>query len=663
MTGTAPDTAAALPRLRAELRLHDGPQGRAGAASWVIEDPVRNTFFQIDNRAFAILSLWDAGTTEAILSAAKECGIHAVSIEEVAELRDFLVRNGLTAIEPLADYGALTARVKAREKTWLQTAIHNYLFFRIPLLRPHKFLQNTLPLFDLVFNRISWSIFGFIAIIGTYIATRQWDAFVSTFLQFTNLNGLIFYFLCLGIVKTAHEFAHAYVATRYGVRVGTIGIAFLVLFPLPYADVTGAWKLRSRKQRLLISAAGMIAEMMIAALAVFVWAFAPEGQVKSAAFFMATVSLATSLFVNLNPFMRFDGYYILSDALGVPNLQNRAFALGSWWMRNLLFGLNAPNPDDLSRNLTSFCVVYAYLIWLYRLIVFTGIALLVYSFFIKVVGIVLFLIEIIVFIIRPIFGELREWWAMRHLIVKQRRTFVTALALILGGATLCLPISRTVSVPAILRAETEMRVFAPRPAEIVAILAREGMPVTEGQPLFELRSPQLEQEIALTRQRIDALSIRLARRAADKTDRSEGPVLEHQFAAEKSKLEGLKHEMTLLQVRSPVTGMVADVQQTLHSGRFVNMKTPLAIIRGVDASIVEGYVREESLWRLKAGARGEFIPEDASLKRVPVRLTEIAYAASDTLDIPYLSSIYDGAIAAKQTSHEQMHPVSAVHRL
>lgn len=233
----------------------------------------------------------------------------------------------------------------------------------------------------------------------------------------------------------------------------------------------------------------------------------------------------------------------------------------------------------------------------------------------------------------------------------------------LCGAALFLPLSTTIRIPAILRAETEARVFAPRPAEIVEILARETMPVTEGQPLFKLRSPQLEQEIALTRQRIDALAVRLARRPADKTDRSEGLVLEQQLAAEKSKLAGLLREMTLLQVRAPVSGVVADIQQALHSGRFVNLKAPLAVIRGVNASIVEGYVGEDNLWRLNAGAKGEFIPEDASLERVPVRLTGVAYAASDTLDIPYLSSIYGGAITAKQTPEKQMRPVSAVHRL
>ena len=98
---------------------------------------------------------------------------------------------------------------------------------------------------------------GALSTLGLYFASRRWDDFVSTFLHFFTFEGAILYGICLLFVKTAHEFGHAYMAARYGVRVGTMGIAFLVMMPVPYTDVTGAWKLRSRRQRFMISAAGI----------------------------------------------------------------------------------------------------------------------------------------------------------------------------------------------------------------------------------------------------------------------------------------------------------------------------------------------------------------------------------------------------------------------
>jgi putative peptide zinc metalloprotease protein len=439
----------------------------------------------------------------------------------VAALSEFLVHNGLTEMAALGDFGALTARLAAQKSSWLQFAVHHYLFFRIPLIRPHKFLQRSLPVFGVIFSRGMFVAVGLISIIGLYLASRQWDAFVSTFLYFFNLEGAALYALCLVIVKSAHEFGHAYMATRYGVRAGTMGVAFLVLMPVLYTDVTGAWKLRSRKQRLLITSAGLIAELMIAGLAIFVWAIAPEGPVRSAAFFMAVASLGTSLLINLNPFMRFDGYYLLSDAIGIANLQSRAFALGRWRLRRLLFGLKAPNPDDLSPALTGFCIAYAYMTWLYRLVLFAGIALYVYHFFIKAAGIILFLIEIGAFILWPICKEFAEWWRARWLILREPRVWLTTAAALLGLTAICLPLSHSVRVPAILRAETDARVFAPRPAMIAAILVQEGAPAEKGQVLFELRSPQLEQD-RLTGRRSPRYPA--GRRSADGEDRSAGLV-------------------------------------------------------------------------------------------------------------------------------------------
>ena len=135
-----------------------------------------------------------------------------------------------------------------------------------------------------------------------------------------------------------------------------------------------------------------------------------------------------TLLVNINPLMRFDGYYVLSDFLGVPNLQSRAFAMGRWALREILFDIAAPPPESVSRKLRLIMVLYAVCIWLYRAVVFTGIAILVYTMFFKVLGVILFAIEMIWFIAWPVVSEIVEWWRMRSQIRQSPRAWATLSA-------------------------------------------------------------------------------------------------------------------------------------------------------------------------------------------------------------------------------------------
>ena len=122
-------------------------------------------------------------------------------------------------------------------------------------------------------------------------------------------------------------------------------------------------------------------ELAIAAFASLLWSFLPEGALRSAAFLLATTTWLLTLGVNLNPFMRFDGYFLLSDLLEVGNLQQRSFALARWWLREQLFGFAEQPPELLPRSLRRGLVIYAFCTWLYRFFLFLGIALLVYMLF------------------------------------------------------------------------------------------------------------------------------------------------------------------------------------------------------------------------------------------------------------------------------------------
>jgi putative peptide zinc metalloprotease protein len=178
---------------------------------------------------------------------------------------------------------------------------------------------------------------------------------------------------------------------------------------MAYTDTNDTWRLTSRWQRLLVASAGILTELVIAAWATLAWAFLPDGALRSAAFVLATTSWVATLAINASPFMRFDGYFILSDFLELPNLHERSFALARWRLREWLFDLGEEKPEHFSRRRETGLILFAWAVWIYRLVVFLGIAVLVYHFFIKIVGIFLFMVEIIWFIALPIRHELQAW--------------------------------------------------------------------------------------------------------------------------------------------------------------------------------------------------------------------------------------------------------------
>ena len=259
--------------------------------------------------------------------------------------------------------------------------------------------------------------------------TRQWDLFTASFLHFFSIEGAFTYGAALAAVKVLHELGHGYMAARFGCRVPSMGVIFLVMFPVLYTDVTDAWRLQSRRQRLLIDAAGIIVELAVACVATFLWAFLPDGPARSVCFRAGDDKLGDELLINLNPLMRFDGYYIMSDMIRIDNLAPRAFDLGRWRVREILFGLGQPCPEALPRRMVTVLIFYAWATWIYRLILFTGIALMVYHLVFKALGLVLFLVEIICFIVLPVMREMGHWWRIAPPIRRNARTIGSAAAL------------------------------------------------------------------------------------------------------------------------------------------------------------------------------------------------------------------------------------------
>ena len=646
-----------LPALRADLQLSPASPTLDGAPQWTLADPLRGRYFKLGAAAMRLLRHWQLGDTERVLHAAnREPGL-LLGSNELEELLRFLRGHDLIAAldsEQRESYASKSAH--QRQGMW-QKLLHQYLFFRIPLWRPDAFLDRTWPWL----NRHGPGLLRYglplLLCLGVFLAARDWERFIATFPHLFSLGGAVSFAIALTFAKLCHEFGHAYMAKRAGCRVQSMGLAFMVMLPMFYTDVSDAWRVNDRRSRLLIGAGGILAELLLACIALLAWSLLPDGPARTAAFMLASATWITTLVINLNPFMRFDGYFLLSDLWGVDNLQGRGFALCRWHLRESLFGFGEPAPEPWSADMQRKLLIWGYGAWLWRAALFIGIAVAVYHMFFKLLGIFLMLVELAWFIGLPIWREMQEWWQRREH-AHPGKSLLLGIALLGLLGILLVPWRSAVEVPALLEANRVSALYAPLPARLKQLHITDGQQVEQGALLMELESPDLDSRQRIVRSEINILQLQIRRQAGRSETIADLSVLEQQLAEAVAQYRGLAAQRQRLMIRAPAAGVVRDLMPTLHDGRWLSPQVVLA--RLVEPGHrLRGYLPEEQLWRVEPGAQGRFIADDPARSALHVRLTEVDATGTDYLQLSALASDNQGPIAVRRNPEQQAEPLQA----
>lgn len=650
------------PRLREDLTLHVGPSARDGAPTWTVHDPARNQYFAIDWIAFEVISRLALGRPEAVCERVNaETTLH-LEPDDIAVVLQFLDQNELIQRTDRESVVQLAHKHVASQTGWLQKVLHGYLFFRVPIFRPDAWLGRLLPHMTFFFTGYFLKMTALVGLVGMWGVFRQWETFQTTLVDTLSLNGLLGYASALVFVKVLHELGHALMAKRWGCRVPTMGLAFLVMWPVAYTDVTESWKLDSHRQRLQIAGAGMATELLMACWMLLLWVLLPPGHLRETAFFLATTSLVATLAINASPLMRFDGYFLLCDMLGQPNLHARSFAHTRWWLREKLFCLGDLPPESLTSGWHRFFIVFALMTWVYRLVVFIGIALLVYHYFFKALGVVLFGIELWFFIFRPIGAELKVWkqrWPDIVGTVRHRPAFYFSLLLF---GVLVLPLDVTVNGQGMLKPERSLNFVAHQAAQIEVAPPPIGTRVTLGQSLLVMSSPLLEEKMQKAQIRVGVLERQFSSAGFSGDTAKQQSVLKEQLDSAKEELKGLKAESMRLRPVAPFQGVIADVEPNLQTGQWVSKGMSLVRLLDDQRWVVDTYVDEFDLSRLQVGHWAWFVPEAAGLPDIRLRVISIEKDAVQTLSDPALATSAGGEIMVR-VNENKLYPAHALYRV
>jgi putative peptide zinc metalloprotease protein len=478
----------------------------------VLENPFSNQYFRLRPAAYEFVArLRPDRTVEQVWQQCLERFPDAApSQEAVIQLLSQLYFSNLLQYDLAADSAQLFERYKKRKQREISFRFLNIMFMRFPLLDPDRFLVRTMPVIRKLispFGALLWILvvgFGLKIVVENFSDLRvQGEGILAT-------NNLFLLYIGTVVIKALHEFGHAYFCRRFGGEVHVMGVMLMVFTPMPFVDATSSWSFRERWKRVLVGAAGMIVELFFAAIAAFIWAKTAPGIVHSLAYNIMFVASVSTVIFNINPLLRFDGYYILSDLLEIPNLNQRATMQLRHLCEHYLFGVkNSETPAGTRREagwLTAFGITSG----IYRVIVFSGVLLIVADRFL-IVGIVMAAVCLVSWAVVPVVRFIKYLASNPRLErVRSRAIAVTAgiavfLIILLG----VVPFPYSFRAPGVVVASQRTEIASETAGEFETLIAQPGSFVKQGQPLVKLKNPELELEIADTRAHLDEVNARL----------------------------------------------------------------------------------------------------------------------------------------------------------
>ena len=554
-----------------------------------------------------------------------------LSVDEGTLLRllAFLQQNNLLAPE----YGHIGIKrerqVELKEKTAFLRFTAAYLFFKLPPWRPERFFEIIGPYVGWLASKWTVWLLAIPALLGYLLMLRDFGMVRATFLDSLSWAGLVKYFAAILFLKFIHEAAHSLAAIHFHCRVRGIGIGFMVFYPRLYTDTTDSWRL-PRRERLLIDAAGIIVELLFGGIAALLWCYLPPGSWKSTMFYVFTVSTLSTLFVNGNPFIRYDGYYILCDLLNIENLMSRSMEyVKQFWRRYFLRLGRKPRSE---RGLLLF--LFGIGSFFYRIFLYTSIILLIYHKFVKAIAILLMFFELYSILLYPFWREVQTIRALSKRSAGRARWILGGTVLLILAGILFLPLSWSITLPGETVPAEHWQITVTESGYLAGEFPRRAVPVKAGETLFQLYSPQLETAVARLHSEMNYDRTLFELQQLEEKLFSESHVTAEKLASDETGLQELLRRRKALTVRTPEAGIFVSKLPALSSGAFLPKGTPAGEVVS-ERLMVCAYAQDRDIAKLKPGDAATVYLGD-SLSRYPARIVTVNRIAAQLKDSPLL---------------------------
>jgi putative peptide zinc metalloprotease protein len=612
MTTAAPAASDLERRKRVRLRLRGDlsitPQKYEGRTYFVVKDPVSLRYYRFKEEEHFLLGFMDGKHTldEAQKEYEKRFRPERLTLEDLEAFAQQLLTAGLVQNESPQAGKQLLDRRKKRKRSQLMQAITNILYIKIPIFDPDVLLGKMMRYFSFVFTIWFFTLSVTVMLAAILLVTTHFDIFRSklpSYHEFFSFKTIIYLWVSLGVVKVIHEFGHGLSCKRFGGEVHEMGFLFLVFSPCLYCNVSDSWVLPSKWKRIVISAAGIYVELIIAAIATFVWWNTPtQPFVNHMALSLMVVCSVSTVVFNANPLMRYDGYYVLADWIEIPNLRERS----NKFLKNLFLehclGVEVQPEPYMALWRRWLFVIYAVTSYIYRWVITFVILWFLYNFLkpykLGVLSGMLAIAAVASMVGWPLYRLGKNIHQRGRLPdMKRVRVIITCsifVGLIVAAFTVPLPVSRvTASGVVELRSEAVTPVYAPMPLENQVMILRElhikdGQRVRQGEELARFSNRDLAKLWETTRVQVKAYEDKRAALISAKEalkDESQRGVFEQEILnaagqAEQSRRLAAEYAKMLdaLVIKSPRDGVVMGPPSIDDVGKKWDQKVPLCKI-------------------------------------------------------------------------------------
>lgn len=570
------------PRLRRHTQIHR--HDYRGKVWFILQDHAAGRSHRFSPAAYRFIGLMDGKhTVQQLWDAINlQAGDQAPTQDEVIRLLGQLHAADALVCDVTPDSRELFRRYKRQQRMKLKQRLWTPMAIRIPLFDPDRFLERTLPLARVVLNKYTAVVWLVVVITGIVLAGVHWSELTENIVdKALTPQNLILLWLVYPVVKALHELGHAYTTKMSGGEVHEIGIMFLVFMPVPYVDVSSAWGFREKSKRMLVDAAGIAVEMFLGAWALFVWLSVEPGVVHVLAYNVMLISGVSTLLFNGNPLLRFDGYYVLADALEIPNLGARSNKYLGYLVQRYLFRvMDADSPAD-SQGERFWFVFYGIAAFFYRMFIMFVIILYVGGKFFTL-GVALAIWAIITQVLIPTGKNIAFVFKSPRLRHNRKRSIwvaslITAIMLLL---IFVLPAPLWTRTEGVTWPSEKSQVRAKADGFVVKLLAKDRSQVKQDQPIIQTRDTFAQAHVKRMAAHKKQLEIQLL--AARIHDRVQADILRKELNAAIEDLRRARERREDLVIRSPRDGVFIVPREQDQVGRFVRKGQIIAYVTNPD---------------------------------------------------------------------------------
>jgi putative peptide zinc metalloprotease protein len=532
------------PRLRSHVVVE--PRHYRDQLWYVLHDQCTARHFQFTPTAWYLISQMDGtNTLQAIWDATlnKFGDEESPTQGEVIQLLGRLHSTDALHCDVPPDTQELFRRYQSKQQASRKRRFLSPMSQSWSLLDPEKFLQRTMFLVRPLFSPKAVVFWCLVVASALVLAVSEWSQLSDHILETTLApHNWILLWLCFPFVKALHELGHAYAVKAWGGEVHSMGIAFLVLTPVPFVDASAASAFPAKGKRILVSAAGMMVELFVASLAVFLWLLVEPGIVRDIAAIVIFIAGLSTVIFNANPLLKFDGYHMLVDAIEIPNLASRSTRFYGYLIQRYGFGvLETSSPVSAAGESTWFAC-YGIAAFLYRLLIaFSIILFMAGKFFF--VGVILAAWVSFSMLVLPLSKALIFLFKSPR-IARQRTRAVSAsvaVAIAVGSFVCFLPMPFWTRVDGVIWMPDHAEVRAGVAGNITAVLATPGQHVETDTELFSSEDPFLSHHVQILEAQANELESRY--QAALSADRVQVDIIAEELENKRTELRQARQQV------------------------------------------------------------------------------------------------------------------------